>query len=57
MKRDGFITPATGEEFRAHKKSFKIYSLIYPVVLAVSGLDKLLPFGYATVVKAKKVLP
>ena len=55
-KRDGFITPATGEEFRAHEKSFRIYSLIYPFVLAISRLDRFFPCGYATVVKAKKFL-
>jgi SAM-dependent methyltransferase len=54
--RDGHIKPGTSAEFVSHKKSFRIYSLVYPLVWLVSRLDKLLFFlkGYSLMVWAKK---
>ena len=54
--RDGHIKPGTSAEFVSHKKSFRIYSFIYPLVWLVSRLDKLLFFqkGYSLMVWAKK---
>ncbi len=54
--RDGHIRPTTSEEFHSKKLSFRLYSLIYPVVWLVSRLDKALFFlkGYGLVIWAKK---
>lgn len=54
--RDGFIKPSTSSEFNSRKKAFKAYSVIYPLVLLVSHLDKLLFFqkGYGLMIWAKK---
>ncbi len=54
--RDGHIKPATSEEFVSQKKSFQIYSLVYPLVWLVTRLDRLLFFqkGYSLIVWAKK---
>lgn len=47
----GQIAPATGEQLEAMKRSYRIYSLIYPVYWLISRLDRLLPFteGYVVV--------
>jgi 2-polyprenyl-3-methyl-5-hydroxy-6-metoxy-1,4-benzoquinol methylase len=52
----GGISPESGDDVARHAKSLKLYSLIYPVVKAVSLLDKLIPFtqGYILMVAAKK---
>jgi 2-polyprenyl-3-methyl-5-hydroxy-6-metoxy-1,4-benzoquinol methylase len=55
--RDGHIRPMSDEEFARQKKSFRLYSLIYPLLWGISRLDKLLFFlrGYSLVVWATKV--
>ena len=52
----GQIAPATSDQLRAMKKSYRIYSLIYPVYWLISKLDALLPFteGYVVVVEGKR---
>lgn len=54
--RDGHIRPSTSAEFIAQKKSFKLYSFIYPLVWVFSRLDTLLFFqkGYSLIVLAQK---
>lgn len=54
--RDGHIRPTTSEEFSTKKTTFRLYSLLYPVVWFVSRLDKALFFlkGYGLVVWAKR---
>ncbi len=54
--RDGHIRPTTSGEFSSRRKTFKIYSFIYPLVWFLSRLDKLLFFhkGYCLTVWAKK---
>jgi SAM-dependent methyltransferase len=56
-KRDGHIRPSSLEEFRARKKSFALYSLLYPFIWLVSRLDALLFFqqGYSLMVWARKI--
>jgi len=55
--RDGHIRPSTSEEFYSKKKSFRLYSFLYPVVWLLSRLDKALFFlkGYGLIIWAKKV--
>jgi SAM-dependent methyltransferase len=52
----GGISPESGDDVARHRKSLKLYSLIYPVVKTVSLLDKLIPFtqGYILMVAARK---
>jgi len=47
----GQIAPATVDQLRSIKKSYRLYSLIYPVYWLISKLDALLPFteGYVVV--------
>jgi SAM-dependent methyltransferase len=47
----------TGSDLRRHRKAFRVYSLAYPAVWAVSRLDTLLPWtsGYMLVVSATRV--
>lgn len=54
--RDGRIRPSTGKEFLAQKKSFRIYSFVYPFIWLVSRLDKLLFWqkGYVLLIWAQK---
>jgi SAM-dependent methyltransferase len=56
-KRDGHIRPSSREEFNAQKKSFALYSLLYPFVWLISRLDVLLFFqkGYSLMVWARKI--
>lgn len=56
--RDGRIRPSSYQEFKAQKKSFKIYSFFYPIFWLFSRLDKLLFFqkGYSLIVWARKIL-
>jgi len=53
---DAAISPATGKQFRDVKKYFRLLSIIYPFLLAVSKLDLLLHLttGYAVSVVARK---
>ncbi len=52
----GQIAPATEDQLRSVKKTFKIYSLIYPIYWLISQLDKLVFFteGYVVVVNGEK---
>jgi SAM-dependent methyltransferase len=52
---EGTIAPTTQEQLKSVRKTFKIYSLIYPFLKGVSQLDVLLRFttGYAVVVEAE----
>lgn len=52
----GSISPAREDDFKAHQSSFKLYSMIYPVLWVVSQLDRLLFFtsGYVIILEAKK---
>lgn len=54
--RDGHIRPTTSEEFHSKKMSFRLYSLLYPVVWILSRFDKALFFlkGYGLIIWAKK---
>ncbi|MBS3818173.1 class I SAM-dependent methyltransferase [bacterium] len=54
--RDGHIRPSTGKEFSSEKKSFRIYSFIYPLIWLLSRVDKLLFWqrGYVLLIWAKK---
>jgi SAM-dependent methyltransferase len=53
---EGTIAPTTQDQLRSVGKTFKVYSMIYPLLKAVSQLDTLLFFtiGYAVVVEARK---
>ena len=52
----GQIAPATRDQLRSMKKSYRVYSLIYPVYWLISRLDALLPFseGYVVVVAGRR---
>ncbi|MBN2198416.1 MAG: class I SAM-dependent methyltransferase [Candidatus Aminicenantes bacterium] len=54
--RDGRIRPTTAGEFASSRGSFRLYSLVYPLVWIFSRLDKLLFFqrGYSLAVWATK---
>lgn len=41
----GEIAPTTAEKLAKVEKQYRLYSLVYPLVLAVSKLDVLLPLG------------
>ncbi len=53
---EGTIAPATHEQLKSVEKSYKLYSLVYPIFSIISSLDRLFPTttGYAVVVEAKK---
>jgi SAM-dependent methyltransferase len=55
--RDGHIRPTTSEEFSTKKATFRLYSLLYPLVWLISRLDKALFFlkGYGLVIWAKRI--
>lgn len=54
--KQGTIAPSSGEQLESVKKQYKMYSLVYPFLLAVSKLDLLLFFftGYAVSVVARR---
>jgi SAM-dependent methyltransferase len=54
--RDGHIRPTTSEEFYSKKKAFRLYSLLYPIIWLLSGLDRALFFlkGYGLIIWAKR---
>ncbi len=57
FRREGqHISISSASEFETHKASFKLYSLLYPLLELISKLDKLLFFapGYVLVIKARK---
>ena len=53
---EGTIVPTTKEQLKSVSKTYKIYSLVYPIFWTISQLDALLFFttGYAVVVEARK---
>lgn len=55
--RDGHIRPTTSEEFSTKKSTFRLYSVLYPVVWLISRLDKALFFlkGYGLMIWAKRI--
>jgi hypothetical protein len=55
-RHEGRIAPGSSEELRAMSQQFKLYSRVFPVLDAVSKLDRLLfPFtGYAVSVVARR---
>lgn len=55
-KREGHIRPSSARDFQAQKKTFGLYSLIYPLIWLLSRLDTLLFFqkGYSLMVWARK---
>ena len=52
----GQIAPATEGQLKSIKKTFRIYSMIYPIYWLISQLDALVFFteGYVVVVDGKK---
>jgi SAM-dependent methyltransferase len=53
---DGQIAPATKDQLSSVRKSYRIYSAIYPLYWLVSQLDKLIAFteGYVVVVEGRR---
>lgn len=53
---EGQIAPATKEQIKSVDKTYKIYSLIYPIYWLISRLDALLFFteGYVVVVEGRR---
>lgn len=53
---DGTIAPTTQDQFTSVRKTYRIYSLVYPFFWLASKLDYLLFFtrGYAVVVEARR---
>jgi SAM-dependent methyltransferase len=53
---EGQIAPATQDQMKSVKKSYKMYSLIYPFYNTLSKLDNLIAFteGYVVVVEGKR---
>jgi SAM-dependent methyltransferase len=53
----GTIAPATKDQLKSVRKTFRLYSLIYPVFWLVSRLDVIFPrsTGYVIVVEGRKV--
>ncbi len=54
--RDGNIRPTNAEEFHDKKKTFRLYSILYPMVWAISRMDKALFFlkGYGLMIWAQR---
>ncbi len=54
--REGEIAPSTRDKLRAVEKQYRLYSAVYPFLLAISKLDLLLPFstGYAVSVVGRR---
>ena len=52
----GRIAPVSAGEFRTHGLAYRVYSLIFPIVRAISLLDRLLPArtNNAVIVRAQK---
>ena len=52
----GTIAPSSEDQLRAVRKTYRMYSLIYPLVRTFSALDVLIPgrSGYAVAVAARK---
>jgi SAM-dependent methyltransferase len=56
---NGTIAPATEDQLKSVKKSYQIYSLIYPVFWLISKLDFIFfrSIGYVVIVEGRKVGP
>ena len=54
--KEGTIAPSSADQLRSVEKQYRLYSAIYPFLVAISSLDKLLFFatGYAVSVVARK---
>jgi SAM-dependent methyltransferase len=54
--REGEITPSTSEDLREVGGAYRLYARVYPLLRAVSWLDRLIPGqgGYAVAVAARK---
>ena len=52
----GQIAPATKDQIKSVEKTYKLYSLIYPIYWLISRLDGLLAFteGYVVVVEGRR---
>ncbi len=48
------ISPTTGNAFNAHSGAFRLYAMVYPILNAITKLDRLLGFtdGHAVLVRA-----
>jgi len=55
--RDGHIRPSNAAEFQAQKKSFGLYSIVYPFIWLTTRLDLVFFFlkGYNVMVRARKI--
>ncbi|GAB4380284.1 MAG: hypothetical protein Kow0042_30320 [Calditrichia bacterium] len=53
---EGTIAPATQDQLKSVEKSYKLYSLVFPIFWLITRLDYLLFFtrGYVTIVEGKK---
>ncbi len=53
---EGTIAPATKDQLKSVQKSYRIYSLVYPLFWLISQLDNLLLFteGYVVIVEGRK---
>ena len=56
QRPEGRIAPGTSEELNAMGKQFRLYSKVFPILNAITKLDRLLPFltGYAVSVVARR---
>ena len=52
----GKIAPRTDDDLRRVEKQVRMYSTVYPLLNAISALDRLMPFftGYAVSVVARR---
>jgi 2-polyprenyl-3-methyl-5-hydroxy-6-metoxy-1,4-benzoquinol methylase len=55
----GHIAPVSAGELKTHGKAYEVYSLLFPIVRAISLLDHLLPpsTNNAVIVSAQKQIP
>ena len=56
QKKAGQIAPTSSAELKTHGAAYRLYSLLYPVMRAISKMDALLPArgNYAVIVEAWK---
>jgi len=52
----GTIAPSTGKQLQSVNKTYRIYSILYPLFYWISKLDQLIPFtiGYVVVLEGRK---
>jgi len=57
-KRDGYISPASQDDYEKHSTAFKLYKIAYPFLWWLSRLDCILKIAgaYAIMIKAKKMV-